>query len=383
MPLVISTWPPREIRAVEAARHGADDIGRIALARQHERVGHARHGDVFVALAPAAAGGGCFRDAAGKLVLQIAAQNAVFDQNVALGLVAFVVHVERAAAAADSAVVDHRTERTRHLLADASAESRNAFAIEVGFETVADGFVQQHAGPAGTEHHDLFAGRRFHGIELHDRLARGFAGEVFRGAFLLEKFEFVTAAAARVPLLRNAVAFARQHENAHAGQRLAVEVQHAVAGRDQNVAEAVGISHLDLKDARIVGARGVVGALRQFDALLERGLVGSGQDGVEIALAALFERGLLHLCRTGGDQRRDLRRVPDLLRAQIVAVGVSGALPRDDAYADAERNALGGALDDGFIDADGSWWRGIRNRGRHSRRRARALRRDSFPDPAA
>ena len=294
------------------------------------------------------------RDAAGKLVLQVAAQNAVFDQNVALRFVAFVVHVERAAAAADGAVVDHGAERARHLLADASAERRDALAIEVRFEAMADRFMQQHAGPAGTEHHDLFAGGRFHGVELHDRLARGFSGEVFRGALLLKIFQFVASAAARVSLLRNAVSVPRQHENAHAGQRLPVEVQHAVAGRDQNVPQVVGIRHLHLKHARIVSARGMVGALREFDALFESGLAGRSQDGIEIALAALFERRLLHLGRAGRDQRRDLRRVPDLLRTQIVAVGVAGAFARDDAHADAERNALRRALDDRFVDADGA-----------------------------
>ena len=39
---------------------------------------------------------------------------------------------------------------------------------------------------------------------------------------------------------------------------------------------------------------------------------------------------------------------------EVVAVGVAGALPGDDANADAQGDALGGALDDRFVDADGA-----------------------------
>ena len=111
--------PAAEVGAVEALRHGADDLFGIALARQHEGVGHARHGDVRVAFAPAAAGRIRRQDAAGELVLQIAAQHAVLDQHVALRRVPFVVHIERAAAARDGAVVDDGAELAGHLLADA------------------------------------------------------------------------------------------------------------------------------------------------------------------------------------------------------------------------------------------------------------------------
>src|SRR5262249_51590926 len=71
-----------ERRAVDAFRHAADDLLRIALPREHVGVGHARHGDVLVALAPAAAGGSRFRQPARKLVGEIPAQNAVLDQDV-------------------------------------------------------------------------------------------------------------------------------------------------------------------------------------------------------------------------------------------------------------------------------------------------------------
>ena len=46
-----------EVRAVEAAFHRAEDLLRVALAGEHEGVGHARHGDVLVAFSAAVAGG--------------------------------------------------------------------------------------------------------------------------------------------------------------------------------------------------------------------------------------------------------------------------------------------------------------------------------------
>ena len=53
-------------------------------------------------------------------------------------------------------------------------------------------------------------------------------------------------------------------------------------------------------------------------------------------------------------QRGHVRGLADLLRAEVVAVGVAGALAGDDAHADAQRDALRRALDDGLIDADGT-----------------------------
>ena len=73
--------------------------------------------------------------------------------------------------------------RAGHLLADAAAEGGDALAVEVGFEAVADGFVQQDAGPAGAEHHGHFAGGRVDGVQLDDGLARGFAWRNARESF--------------------------------------------------------------------------------------------------------------------------------------------------------------------------------------------------------
>ena len=143
-------------------------------------------------------------------------------------------------------------------------------AIEIGFQAVADGFVQQDAGPAGTEHHGHFAGRRFHGVQLHDGLARGFAREMLGRLFVRGRSRARRVRRRREWPRCGAPPFSpRQRRDAHARHRLAVEAEHAVAGGDQHVAQAVGVGRLHLEDARIVGAGGAVGALHQFDALGE------------------------------------------------------------------------------------------------------------------
>ena len=92
-------------------------------------------------------------------ILNVAFEDAVFDQHVLLAGVAFVIHVERAAPVFDRAVVQHSDAFGGHALADAPAEGAGALAVEVAFQPVANGFVQQYAGPAGAQHDGHFTCR--------------------------------------------------------------------------------------------------------------------------------------------------------------------------------------------------------------------------------
>ena len=93
-------------------------------------------------------------------------------------------------------------ERAGHLLADAVAEGGNFLAVEIGFQAVTDGFMQQNAGPSGTEHDGHLTSRRGYRVELHDGLANGFAREMFRRFLVFEKIQTNAPAAARVTALR-------------------------------------------------------------------------------------------------------------------------------------------------------------------------------------
>ena len=110
---------------------------------------------------------------------------------------------------------------------------------------------------------------------------------------------------------------ARQRRHAQARQRLAVEREHAVAGGDHHLAQIIGVGRLHLEDARIVGARGAVGALHQFHALAEGGLGGRGQHRIEIVRGGLrSDRTSRRLPGPAAMQRRHARRLADLLRAR-------------------------------------------------------------------
>src|SRR4029079_14106972 len=93
------------------------------------------------------------------LVLHVALQHAVFDQRRALRRRALVVDVERAAPARERAIVDHGALLGRHALADLAAERGRALVVEVAFESVADGLVQQNSGPPGAEYATHVTGR--------------------------------------------------------------------------------------------------------------------------------------------------------------------------------------------------------------------------------
>ena len=77
---------------------------------------------------------------------------------------------------------------------------------------------------------------------MHDCLPRGFAGKVFRSVDILEEIKLITAAAAGVALLRNALPVARKRTSCfNRGEGLAIKIQHAIAGRHHYMAEAGGM----------------------------------------------------------------------------------------------------------------------------------------------
>src|ERR1700677_2616303 len=104
-------------------------------------------------LPPAVAGGRHPHQAGVELVLDIAPEHAVLDQHRALCRSALVVDVQRAAPAIERTIVHDRDLIRGDLLTDAVAEGRGAFAVEIALESMADGFVQQDAGPAGPQYH--------------------------------------------------------------------------------------------------------------------------------------------------------------------------------------------------------------------------------------
>ena len=216
------------------------------------------------------------------------------------------------------------------------------------------GFVEQNAGPAGTQHHGHFAGRRLHRIQHDHGLAGGFGGEVLGGLLFEEKVERDATAAAGLPALRLAAILPRQGRHVQARLRLPVDSENSFAGCHHHLAEAVGVEGLHLENTRIVGARRPVRPLHQLHAIEERGLGRRGEHGVQIMRGAIVQTELFDLAGTRGDGGRHARRLSNPFRREIVAICVPGAPVRNHPHPHAHGDALGGALDHGFIYADGA-----------------------------
>ena len=180
------------------------------------------------------------------------------------------------------------------LLADEAGEGGGLLAVEVGFEAVAYGFVEQDAGPAGAEDDFHLACRGGDGAELEDGGAGGFAGEVL-GRFV--RFEEVhgDAAAAAGGSARGAASavvaggILGDDEDVEARERLRIAGEGAVGCSDEDAAKLVGEAGADLGDARVVGAGGCIGALDEGELGGDLG-VGSGSgDGVEDSPCGMTE----------------------------------------------------------------------------------------------
>src|SRR5438445_11032449 len=85
------------------------------------------------------------------LVTEISLENSLLNQNRALRRLAFVIYVQRTAAPRHSAVVNDRAFFASDTFADEAVKGGSLFTIKIDFQSMTDGFVQEHAEPAGTK----------------------------------------------------------------------------------------------------------------------------------------------------------------------------------------------------------------------------------------
>ncbi len=256
-----------EIHGINAALHGSDDVLRSVWPGPHVGVGHPRERDVRERLAAAIPRRTRAHEPRIQLILHVPAQNSVFNQRRALGRSSLIVDVQRAAPLRERAIINDRALRRSHALTDATREGRGSLAVEVSFEPVADGFVQQYSRPTGTQHHGHRAGGGRLRLEIHQRLTRGLATERQRQVIGNQLLERKAAARAGVTLLPTSVLL-HEHGHVEAHQRAHVGRQLSVARRDEN--DFVDRRHTggDLHDSRIEAARFAVDALEPRDFLL-------------------------------------------------------------------------------------------------------------------
>ena len=312
-----------------------------------------------IAFAAAVAGGLAAHQARVHAVLQVAGEDAVLDQHGALRRIAFVVHVQAAAAVGQGAVVEHGHALGGHALADAVGEGAAALAVEVAFQAVADGLVQQHAGPAGAQHHVHLAGGGGAGLQVGQGGADGFVhilGE--QGIVEIVQAQAATAAgradlAARLSVL---LLFG-DHRQTHAHQGTHVGRQRAVgAGHQHHVVLGSQPRH-HLLDARIPGAGHFLDALEQghLGGAVQRG---NGVEGrIQLAAARHFfglglDAGLdAALLAGGADGAHGTHGVHQRGERDVVRVGKRGFLARNGAHAHALVDAEAAGLDDAFLQA--------------------------------
>ena len=230
--------------------------------------------------------GGHAHEARVERVLQVAAQDAVLDQHIALAHVALVVDVERAAPRRDGAVVEHGDARRRHALADAPAEGARALAVEVALEPVAHGLVQQDAGPAGAEHHAHLARGGRARVQVHERAVHGLV-DVFGDQGVVENCEPEAPAAAGRAHFAPALLLG-DHRDRQPHQRAHVGRERAVGARHQHHVVLARQARHDLYDARVLGACALLYFFEQghLGRAVQRGDGVGG--GVEVAARCYF-----------------------------------------------------------------------------------------------
>ena len=140
-----------EIGGIKSFFEGGDDFLGVFVATQHEGVGHAGQWCACIAFAARIACGFCFHQAGVEGVAEVAFQDSVFNEDVALCGCAFVVDVQGATAVGNGAVVEDGDARGGNTLTNAVAECAGAFAVKVAFEAVAYGFMDEYAWPAWAE----------------------------------------------------------------------------------------------------------------------------------------------------------------------------------------------------------------------------------------
>ena len=117
-------------------------------------------------------------------VLHVALQDAILDQHIGPAGGAFVIDGDGTAAIGQGAVIDDGYARRSHPFAQKICESRGFLAVEVAFEAMTDGLVQQNARPARSENHGHLTSRSGHGVQVDQCLTQGFIDlglPVFRG----------------------------------------------------------------------------------------------------------------------------------------------------------------------------------------------------------
>ena len=305
-----------------------------------------------VAFAPAVAGGLDTHQPGVHRVLDVALQDAVLDQHVALRRAAFIVDIERATPVGQGAVVEHGHAFGRHALADTPGECRRTLAVEIALQAVANGLVQQHAGPARAQHDRHHAGRCRARVEVGQRRVDRLV-DIERELLVLEVTQAETSTATARADFAAAVRFS-DHRDRQPHQRPHIGRAGAVGAGDHHDVVLGGHTGHHLHDAGVAGAGHFFDLLKQRDLLgaVERAYRVGGQveraAGRDPGLARDLDAPVLARC---GDAANRARGVEQRGLGDVVGVGKSGLLACHRPHANALVDREAAALDDALFQA--------------------------------
>ena len=256
---------------------------------QHEGVGHARHGLMRVGLTATIAGGLRAHQARVEAILHVAHEHPVLDEDVAAGGDALVVHIERAAAVGDGAVVDHRDQLGSDFLPHPAGKGRGLLAVEVSFETVAHRLVKKDARPARAQHHRHLPRRRLHGMELDRGLSHRLGGEAPPALAFEEEIQgHAPSAAVRADLALAVLLDDDRHVEPGQGALIADRPPRRRGDEDDDVLAAEARDHL--LHARIHGPRRRVHLPEERQLAVEGRGDGRLGEGVEVVRPSAAHR---------------------------------------------------------------------------------------------
>ena len=299
-------------------------------------------------LAAAVAGGTGPQLARRQPVVHQPDHDAVLDQHRARGRCALIVDRQGAATACDRAVVHDRHARGGDPLAHHAGEDRRSLAVEIALEAVADGFVQQHPGPARAQHHIHLACRTVDGFEIDQGLPQGLVDLPLPAVGGDPGLEPGPAPGTGRGALALAVLLDRDRD-VQSDQRADVGDPPTIAAQNLDVTPLADHAGRHLDHARVPGPCPGIDLGEQGD-LVGKGRRGEGVDRrIELLVGRAWGLGG-HPRMAGAGQARAVGGASDGGAADLVGVGIAGGLSRHHAQAEALGGVIGGGLQPAVVE---------------------------------
>src|SRR6266568_495047 len=263
---------------------------------------------------------------------EIRTQHTLFDEDCPVCRRALVVHRRGAALVRIGAVVDHRDQLARDLLADPPGVDGEALQVQVSLEAMAHRLMDESPPGLAREHDRVRAGRRGLGADVEDRapgripcrLVDRFVREHLEAGGAADRLE---SGLQDVSLLRDGL-----HGQVEADSR--VRAEKVVAIGDEHLLHALAVARGDLVDPRVEASSDFVRAAEESNLSLDRDRPGVDRHGgmprklVRLGLVRFVE-----LAAFGDASRRAPGEGHEVVDVGDVAVRVGRALAAR--YADA------------------------------------------------